>query len=357
MPVRAPDESALALARGAALAAANAPAFDATTAGLAYSQDPDVPAGADFLALASADTVLRPAGASAAVPDDLSEIDDIYDDADYAPPAEEGRKPFLLVGSALTSIFVVGVVALAISLAVSIRPTVDQRPEPARGPIVPEAAAPAAPPVLDVPEAQLPAPAPAPAPAPPPAETIKPPIPVVQQQPAPRQVYVEAPAPQAPPPEAPAPVPPPAAPVPAPVPVVVPPVPQVIPAPAPYVPQWRPPVYNPPAYNPPLYNPPNQNPWPQRPPWQNPWPQRPPRGNDDWPGGGPQFPQQPPVPQLPPQAPQQPWPQQGNQGGYDGGGQGGQGGYGGGRGGDGGHGGQGGQGGGPKICFLTFCSG
>ena len=44
--------------------------------------------------------------------------------------AEEGRKPFLLVGSALTSIFVVGVVALVISLAVSIRPTVDQRPSP-----------------------------------------------------------------------------------------------------------------------------------------------------------------------------------------------------------------------------------
>ena len=43
---------------------------------------------------------------------------------------DESRKPFLLVGSALTSIFVVGVVALVISLAVSIRPTVDQRPSP-----------------------------------------------------------------------------------------------------------------------------------------------------------------------------------------------------------------------------------
>ena len=57
------------------------------------------------------------------------------DDSDLATPtdeepADEGRKPFLLVGSALTSIFVVGVVALVISLAVSIRPTVDQRPSP-----------------------------------------------------------------------------------------------------------------------------------------------------------------------------------------------------------------------------------
>ncbi len=44
--------------------------------------------------------------------------------------ADEGNKPFLLVGSALTSIFVVGVVALVISLAISIRPTADQRPSP-----------------------------------------------------------------------------------------------------------------------------------------------------------------------------------------------------------------------------------
>jgi hypothetical protein len=41
MPVSAPDEPELALARGAALAAAHAPLFDASTVGLAYSQDPD----------------------------------------------------------------------------------------------------------------------------------------------------------------------------------------------------------------------------------------------------------------------------------------------------------------------------
>ena len=56
---------------------------------------------------------------------------------------DESRKPFLLVGSALTSIFVVGVVALVISLAVSIRPTVDQRPSPGRTPSCPSQAAPA----------------------------------------------------------------------------------------------------------------------------------------------------------------------------------------------------------------------
>ena len=72
-----------------------------------------------------------------------------FDELGDAPVvADQGRKPFLLVGSALTSIFVVGVVALAISLAVSIRPTVDQRPAPAQAAIVPSApvVAPAPPP-------------------------------------------------------------------------------------------------------------------------------------------------------------------------------------------------------------------
>ena len=41
IPVNAPEESGMALARGAAIAAANAPRFDASTVGLAYSQDPD----------------------------------------------------------------------------------------------------------------------------------------------------------------------------------------------------------------------------------------------------------------------------------------------------------------------------
>ena len=60
LPVSAPEESGLALARGAALAAANAPAFDATTAGLAYSLDPDgATAGNESVGLANADTRWR----------------------------------------------------------------------------------------------------------------------------------------------------------------------------------------------------------------------------------------------------------------------------------------------------------
>ena len=41
MPVIAPEEPQLALARGAALASASAPRYDTSTIGLAYSQDPD----------------------------------------------------------------------------------------------------------------------------------------------------------------------------------------------------------------------------------------------------------------------------------------------------------------------------
>ncbi|MCV7361295.1 DUF7159 family protein, partial [Mycolicibacterium neworleansense] len=224
LPISAPDEPEMALARGAALASANAPAFEATTVGLAYSQDPDGTTAGSAYALSGLATEMAPVGAES-----LDGVDLVADEM----PMDEERKPFLLVGSALTSVFVVGVVALVISLAVSIRPTVDQRPAPAQGAVVPSA------------PAKLPAPAPeaqpaqpaAPPPAPPP-ETIKAPIPVVQEAPAPapqappRTVYVEQPAAvPAPPPQAPAPAP--EAPPPAPIPVAPPPAPIYNP-PAPY---------------------------------------------------------------------------------------------------------------------------
>jgi hypothetical protein len=346
LPVSAPDEPELALARGAALASANAPALEASTVGLAYSQDPDgTTAGTVYRGLAAAATPLAPGD---------SFVDD-YEPRTDLQAVDGERKPFLLVGSALTSIFVVGVVALVISLAVSIRPTADQRPSPGESAIVPS-----------VPSALAPTPEPAPVPEaapvegppPPPAETIKPPVPVVQQAPAapPRTVFVEqpaAPAPQAPPP------PPPAAPPPAPVPVAPAPVP-VLPAPAPvYIP---PSIYNP--YNPPNYYPRPQRPW--QPPWQppsnpwNPWPPQP----------QPQEPEEPEAPQLP-ELP--PWQNGGGSNGsgshgsgesgddgsrrsgdYGSGGSGGYGGGGSGGGGGGSGGGGGGSGGGG--CFLIFCS-
>lgn len=387
LPVNAPEEPELALARGAALASATAPAFEASTIGLAYSQDPDgTTAGTVYPDLAGAETQLAPVDA-----------DSMLDG--YSPPpderrVEEGRKPFLLVGSALTSIFVVGVVALVISLAVSIRPTVDQRPSPGESPIVPSVQEPAPP------AAQEAEPV---APAPPPVETIKAPVPVVQQAPrasapAPRQVFVEqAPAPA---PQAPVPAPAPAAPAPDPVPIA--------PAPIPVLPA---PVFTPPVFLPPVMAPA----WPQR-PWTPPWQPAPPAWTPPKPTWtppkptappqptqepeAPQIPQQPQTPQVPeqpqtpqPQQPQQPqqnplwpWPSGGSGGGsapsspgaggsgsgsagagssggsgggYGSGGSGGgygSGGSGGGsRGGSSGSGGSGGSGSGSGGCFLIFC--
>ena len=211
LPVSAPDEPELALARGAALASANAPRFEASTVGLGYSQDPDgTTAGKRHSELdAGATHVVGPSdGRAAAVlacstaPDDNHGRDEIVE-AQLA--SLEGRKPFLLAGSALTSVFVLGVVALLFSLAVSSRLTVDQRPNPAEGVTVPSRQAPAsaAPEAaVPTPAAALPAPtatarvlappaparppvvvrnvAPAPVAPPPPAPVLAPPVPIIQ---------------------------------------------------------------------------------------------------------------------------------------------------------------------------------
>jgi uncharacterized membrane protein YgcG len=347
LPVSAPDEPELALARGAALAAAHAPVLESSTVGLAYSQDPVGPTAGSVLAgLANAETQLRPVGSDgASLGDDEPQTD--------LQLAEGERKPFLLVGSALTSIFVVGVVALVISLAVSIRPTADQRPSPGQNALVPTTVAPAAPAPAPAPEAQ-----PIEAPPPPPAQTIKPPVPVAQEVPQapPRTVYVESPPPvEAPPPAPAAPPPAPAAPVPAPVPAPV------------YVP---PPVYNPPTY---------YRPWtpPWRPtylppkPWNPPWeePENPPWEEPEEPQLPelPQLPEQPQIPQIPqiPQVPQQQYPQAPSNGGGFNNGSGRSGSSSDGSGarggsqfpgsGSSGRGGSGGGGGGGN-CFLIFCS-
>ncbi|MGK2881524.1 MAG: DUF7159 family protein, partial [Mycobacterium sp.] len=130
LPVHAPDEPDMALARGAALAAAQAPQYEASTAGLAYSLDPDgaEPGTMSGLAFSAAAAMLGDAGVDD-VPGDL-ELDAADSDLAPATPTSSAGKPFLLVGSALGSVFVVGVVALMISLAANIRPTVDERPTP-----------------------------------------------------------------------------------------------------------------------------------------------------------------------------------------------------------------------------------
>ena len=216
LPLSAPEEPDTALARGAALASAHAPLFSSSTAARAYAQDPgtgavnphllapgyfDVPAGVD-----AGDGAL----AYSAVPDEFA---DAYTGAQTSATRVVGadyreRRSFTLLGSALAAIFIVGVAALVVSLAISIRPTAGVRPDPGHNIVAPT---------------QQPAPV---APAPAPAAPAQAPAPV-PAAPAPAPVAVpQAPAPVAVP--APVPVPVPQAPAPAPVPVPVP-VPRLLP--------------------------------------------------------------------------------------------------------------------------------
>jgi hypothetical protein len=240
LPLTAPEEPDTALARGAALASAHAPLFSSSTAARAYAQDPGTGA-IDPFAIApgyfdvpadSADGAL----AYSAVPDDLADAyTDVQTAATRLVDASYGeRRSFRLVGSALAAIFLAGLAALVVSLAIAIRPTAGVRPDPGHNVVAPTqpAPAPAAPapaPAAPAPAPAAPAPAPA-APAPAPAAPAPAPAPVpaapapVPEAPAPAPVPV--PAAPAPVPEAPAPAPaaPPVAPVPVPIPLPLPPV-------------------------------------------------------------------------------------------------------------------------------------
>jgi hypothetical protein len=251
LPVSAPEEPDTALARGAALASANAPLFASSTAALAYAQDPGTGV-VDRYAVSPGYlevTANRPGA-------ELSEEDLAYsalpdEDAD-APTAViaagglnavlERRSPMLLVGSVLAVIVVTAALALEIALAMGIRPAVALRPTPRQALIVPTE----------------------PAPSPPAAQVAAPEPPAVHLPAAPAAPPVNAPAPALPPPAAPppvpvpeAPVPVPAAPVPAPIPVPVR-VPAPVHAPAPqapvHMPAPQPPVELP-APQPPVRSP------------------------------------------------------------------------------------------------------
>ncbi|BCP17771.1 DUF7159 family protein [Mycobacterium paraintracellulare] len=219
LPLTAAEEPETALARGAALASAHAPLFASSTAALAYAQDPGTGAINPLAVAPGYFDAPGDAGVDAlaysAVPDDP---DDFFTGSQTAATelvgADYRGRNFKLVGSAVAAVFVIGVVALVVSLAIAIRPTANVRPSPNENVVVaPTRPAPA--PAAPAPAAQAPAaPAPAPeAPAP------------VPEAPAP------APAAPAPAPVAPAPIPVPAAPPPAPPPVA--PVPVPIPLPIP----------------------------------------------------------------------------------------------------------------------------
>ncbi|MBS4728385.1 hypothetical protein MSM1_08555 [Mycobacterium sp. SM1] len=243
LPVSVPEEPEMALARGAALAAANAPLFVSSTTALAYAQDPGTGAVNPYL-LAEYRAVPEAAAggesgrvdlAYSALPGEHGEAltgegreaySPVADEEDVSPGrypdfgpelAEQPTRRSLLAIAGVLTIFVVGLVALAVSLAISIRPHVDQKPSLSHNVVTPNQQLPPAPPKAAVPAPPAPVSAPAPAVAPAPAPAV-----------ASAPVYAPAPAPV---PAAPAP--PPALPPPPPIPPLL---PQLLAPPAPGAP-------------------------------------------------------------------------------------------------------------------------
>jgi hypothetical protein len=228
LTVSAPEEPETALARGAALASANAPLPVAPTAALAYSQDPGTDEVYRYLSVPDISEVGSEPLAYSSVPDPETDTDTVLMAAAVAAADEEGpdetprrRTPLLLVSCILAAIIVAALAAMEVALAINIRTTVALQPSPQQNLIVPTT------------------PAPAPAPKSPAA------VPVAQLAPpsAPNRIKAPAiPAPAAPVPAAvPVPVPPAApAPVPAaglPAPVPVDPLPALFPPPVPGIQQ------------------------------------------------------------------------------------------------------------------------
>lgn len=173
LTVSAPTEPESALARGAALASAHAPLFDWSTNALAYAQDPGTGAADPVVPVydGAEGTGSQPRAYSAAP--DAADFYTTVGDAEFlADETELGRRPFL-VALGVLMVFVFGVAALTISLALDIRPSVDKRPSLGRSVVVPARPAP-----LPAPPPAAPAIAPA-APAPAPAAPVAPPPAVV----------------------------------------------------------------------------------------------------------------------------------------------------------------------------------
>ncbi|WP_369827371.1 hypothetical protein [Mycobacterium sp. E1386] len=262
LAVSVPEEPETALARGAALASANAPLFASSTAALAYAQDPgtgavDQHSLPEYLYAPFAPEPGDDELAYSAVPDEDADSPTVVIEKLFMPEENQPRRrPALLIGSGLAVAGISAVLALEIALAIGIRSTgtVALQPTPGQHLIVPT---------------QEP---PAPAEASAPAAKLNQPEPVAAPKPMTPQFAAQLPA--APPPPAAPPIP--AAPPPVPVPVVIPPlVPVIVPpvrVPNPVVvsppviqapPHVSPPpqvLPQPPVHLPPLQSPPHQTP-------------------------------------------------------------------------------------------------
>ena len=225
LAVSAPEEPETALARGAALASANAPLFASSTAALAYAQDPGTGA-VDVYALPEYLGVGAEPGdelAYSAVRDDDSDAPTAVIEKLFVQEQEQPRRrPVLLIGSGLAVVGISAVLALEIALAIGIRTTgtVGLRPTPGQNLIVPTQQAPApveaapAMPKINLPQpmaAPRPMNAPAPAPLPAAAAPVAPPLPAAPP------IDPVVPVPVVVPPVAPIPLPPVRVPIPNPV--------------------------------------------------------------------------------------------------------------------------------------------
>jgi hypothetical protein len=179
LTVSAPTEPGSALARGAALASAHAPLSDWSTSAVAYAQDPGTGAADPVVPVAEVSGSQQRAYSAEPEGDFYTAVRD----ADFwAEETDPGRRPFL-VALGVLMVFVFGVAALTISLALDIRPSVSNRPSLGKAVVVPAkpaplpAQVPAAPMVAPAaPAAPAPA-APVPAaPAPGPAAPVIPPV-------------------------------------------------------------------------------------------------------------------------------------------------------------------------------------
>ncbi|MGO9928616.1 MAG: hypothetical protein ACLPLP_21510 [Mycobacterium sp.] len=280
--VTAPEEPETALARGAALASANAPLFASSTTALAYAQNPGT-GEVDLDAVAPGYFYVSdvpPGGeqgeeelAYSAVPDEeadaLTEVMHTAQDGSL-DASERRRRSVLLLGIASAVVAISAVVAMEIALALGIRPGVALRPSPGHDLIVPTEQAPAPsgkssepqPRYISQPGAvAAPHPLNPPAPVEPPAAPVSgaPSVPVPGVVPLPGvpdpAAVPHAPAPDSPPSplNVPAPQPPAHAPAPSPVsqppthvPVSHPPVHVPVPQPPAHVPEPPPPVHLPP---------------------------------------------------------------------------------------------------------------
>ncbi len=141
LSVTTPEEPEMALARGAALAAANAELGAPPTVAMPYPQDPPTAGrGLAYSAEAGAQTgpAMRASRETA------------------ADPAERRSRKFVLAVVGTTVIFVGGVVALALVLAIGIRPHAEQRPDIGRSAVAPVPQAPPPPSAVPAPESAAP---------------------------------------------------------------------------------------------------------------------------------------------------------------------------------------------------------